>query len=89
MKLTKSAAKWGRPAHSGRGAVVAFPVPLPLGVAAELLAVGLTAKQFFPMTSDSMAVFFEGSPEAVAKLLKVVPLPKSHGSRTAGNLLPK
>ena len=88
MELTKMAALWARRSHSGAGVVVALPVPLPLGVADELRGEGLTAKQFFPM-AGAVAVLFEGSAGAMARLLDAVPLPKSHGSRTAGNLLPK
>jgi hypothetical protein len=88
MELTKCAALWARRSHGGAGVVVALPVPLPLGVADEIRGAGLTAKEFFPM-AGCIAVFLEGSPGAMARLLNAVPLPKSQGSRTAGNLLPR
>ena len=33
MELTQRAAKWARPAHSGRGVTLALTHPLPYGVA--------------------------------------------------------
>ena len=83
---TIEAAIWARPAHSGSGVVVALPHPLPLGVASELAAAGLRAVKFFPL-NNFVAVLFTG--EIVLDLLELIPPPPSHGSRTAGNLLPR
>ena len=90
IEKIKDAALWARKAHSGSGVVVAFASPLPFGVAEEVKAIGLKATKFFPLPGgDFVAVLLMGEPRAKAALLEAIPEPRSHGSRTAGNLLPK
>ena len=87
MELTAQAAKWARPAHSGRGVTLALTHPLPYGVAAELRDAGLKMNRA-QNEGDWVAVLLDGPEEAKAELLAAVKPPKSRGSRTEGNLLP-
>ena len=90
IEKIKDAALWARKAHSGSGVVVAFASPLPFGVAEEVKAIGLKATKIFPLPGgDFVAVLLMGEPRAKAALLGAIPAPEPHGSRTAGNLLPK
>ena len=90
IEKIKDAALWARKAHSGSGVVVALRSPLPFGVAQEVKAIGLKATKFFPLPGgDFVAVLLMGEPRAKAALLGAIPAPEAHGSRTAGNLLPK
>ena len=88
MEKTAAAAKWARKAYRGAGVVVALKTPLPMGVADELRGAGLYPQNFYPL-EGAVAVLLDGDANAKATLLKAIPEPKSHGSRTEGIMLPK
>ena len=79
------ACPWARRPRHSAGAVLAVPMPLPLGLAPWLRSQGWELKAFAIDRGQAAAWLVGGNAE---ELLAWMPSPRNEGSQTAGNLLP-